>query len=223
MKMTRWGSAARVGLLALTAATAAHANFLFTDPGSHPSRFGDGFSLGSRFTDITPGTLTVTALGIYDFNGGGFFQSHDVGLWDVTQGNTEVAQVTIPAGSGAFSLNGFRYIDLISPVDLVDGDQYILAAFYPVGQVLGVNDQMLNCCTSGSNASTDPSFGSFSAAFSATGLGSSVGHLTEPNGFTAGTDYVGPNLLFITPEPGSAVLLILGVGTLALRRKRIRG
>jgi len=222
MKRIRGASASRAGFLALALATGAHASFLFTDAGSHPLRYGDGFSLGSKFT-VVSANIEVTALGIYDVTGAGFFQSHEVGLWDVTAGNTQVADVTIPTGTSAVLLNGFRYIDVSSPVDLVAGDQYILAAFYPVGQVVGVNDQLRDCCGAGSNAATDANFGSFFAAFTTTGLGSSAGHLTEPNGSVAGTDYAGPNFEFQSvPEPASGVLLGLGAAMLALLRRRAR-
>ena len=220
MKRLQAGSAIRAGLLALALATGAHASFLFVDSGSHPLRYGDGFSLGSKFT-VGSTNLEVTALGIYDVTGGGFFQSHEVGLWDVTAGNTQVADVTIPIGTSAVLLNGFRYIDVSSPVDLIAGDQYILAAFYPVGQVFGVNDQLLDCCGAGTNAGTSAGFGSFQAAFTTSGLGTSAGHLTEPNGTTAGTDYVGPNFVFVVvPEPSSSAVLGLGLIVLALRRRR---
>jgi hypothetical protein len=222
MKQRRSGTAARIFLLALSLSTAAHASFLFTDAGSHALRYGDGFSLGSKFT-VLDTNLETTALGIYDVTGSGFFQSHDVGLWDVTAGDIEVALITIPSGSSAVLVNGFRYVDLPTPLALVAGDQYILAAFYPVGEVLGVNDQMLNCCGSGSNAATDPSFGSFLAAFSTSGLGTSLGHISEPNGTTAGADYAGPNFEFqAIPEPAPLALMAFGLAALAYHRKRIR-
>jgi len=209
------------GLMAL-GSMAAQADPLFTNPGTHPLRYGDGFSLGSEFV-VETANLEVTALGLYDTSGSGFFQSHDVGLWDVSAGNTEVASATVPAGTGASLVNGFRYVNLISSVSLVLGDQYILAAFYPVGETPGVNDQLLDHNGSGSNAATDPNFGSFVAAFTSTGLGSSLGHLSEPNGTASGTDYVGPNLLYTTasPEPGTWLGMATGlivIGAVLRRR-----
>ena len=112
---------------------------------------GDGFSLGSRFTDSTP-SLEATALGIHFENGTAPLQSHEMGLWDVTAGNTLVADVTMPAGgAGTFSLGGFLYIALPIPVLLNAGDQYILDAYYPdpAGTVLDqIKDDWIDpwCC-----------------------------------------------------------------------------
>ena len=215
------GTFGRAGCAALIflGATVAQAGVLFTSPGTHPIRYGDGFSLGSEFTVNSP-NLSAIALGIYDTTGNGFLQSHDVGLWDRTAGDVEVAQVTIPTGTGATLINGFRYINLGSPLALIQGHQYILAAFYPVGEVAGVNDQLLDCCGGGTNATPDGNFGSFAGAFTTPGLGSSAGHLTEPNGTVPGTtDYVGPNLEFVqTPEPGTFALLGLGLAAVVRRR-----
>ena len=169
----------------------AGAGTLFLDAGSHSVRFGDGFSFGTRFTVAAP-SLEVTALGIHFANGNGPLQSHDIGLWDVTTGNNEVAEATMEAGgAGASVLGGFVYVSLLTPVALNEGDEYVLAAFYPVGEVAGVDDQINTCCQTGTNPTTDPNFSSFSSMYSKTGLASSLGFLSEPTQVNPGTDYAG--------------------------------
>ena len=188
----------------------ARADAIFTDPGTNTLRFGDGFSLGSEFV-VDTANLSVTSLGLYDTTGNGFLQSHDLGLWDVTASNTEVASATIPIGTGATLVNGFRYVNLAAAVNLIIGHEYILAAFYPVGETPGVNDTLLDV-NGGTNAATNPNFGSFAGAFSTTGLSISLNHLSEPNGTTAGTDYVGPNFTLRIGHPGTRHLAEYGNG-----------
>jgi hypothetical protein len=213
-----------LGLVVLLSGTA-EAGVIFTSAGATALRYGDGFSLGSRFVVETYG-IEVTAMGLYDSTGNGFLQSHEIALWDVSDGNLEVVDSTIPVGTTATLVSGFRYVTLDTPVFLNQGDIYILAAFYPTGETLGVNDQLRDCC-GGTSAATDPNFGSFLAAFTTTGLASSAGHLTEPNGTTSGTDYVGPNFEFIaTPEPEGIVMALMGFAALlaarTMRRRLLR-
>jgi hypothetical protein len=207
--------AAGLAALVLLLAPGARAGLLFLDGGSQPLRYGDGFSLGSRFTSNTD--WSVIALGLYDTTGNGFLQTHDIGLWDVTAGNVEVAQATMPTGSGTTLIDGFRFVDLGTPVDLVIGHQYILAAYYPSGQVPGVNDQLRDHTGAGSNPTTSSDFSSFSSAYTGS---NTVGTLSEPNGFTSGTEYAGPNLEYV-PEPRSLALFVTGIALVWLRRGRI--
>jgi hypothetical protein len=219
--MARWlrGACGAVFLIAVTA-SGASAGTVFTDFGSHASRFGDGFSLGSEFTDVTPG-LEATALGIHFENSNAPLQAHEIGLWDVTAGNTMVADVTMPSGgAGTFSLGGFLYISLPVPVLLNAGDRYVLAAFYPAGRDSAANDQIKDCCGSGNNPSTDPAFTAFLAVFSST---NTAGQLTEPLGGAAGTDYTGVNLEFqAVPVPEPTTLSLLGLATFAVGLLRRR-
>lgn len=74
----------------------------------------------------------VNWLGYYDKDGDGLQNSHEVSLW--IQGGaggssaTPVVSVTIPAGTAAPLVNGYRWVQLPSEVGLWYGSWYVLAA-----------------------------------------------------------------------------------------------
>jgi len=196
-------------LTLIMTASIGRATLLFSDPGGGNSRTGDGFSLGAQFT-VSVSNEEVIGLGIYDLTGNALLTAHEVGLWDVTAGNTMVADVTVPAGTTNGGTPGFVFVAPPSPVVLFNGHQYKLAAYYPSG---ASTDHLADCCQ-GAAPTADPGFTSIVGAFTAS---ASVGSLSEPNG-TAGHAYVGPNLQFQpTPEPATG-LLILPAAALMLFR-----
>jgi hypothetical protein len=89
-------------------------------------------TFGWRFTPVTD--IDVTALGFFDATGlpagtgTGLSQSHEVGIYRVTD-QVLVASNAIPAGI-AGDLNGnFRYVTLVTPVRLAGGTTYLMAGF----------------------------------------------------------------------------------------------
>jgi hypothetical protein len=84
-----------------------------------------GITYGFGF--VVKSTITITSLGIYDFNGDGLYNSHDIGLWDI--GGTFLGSVTIPDGTGATLEQGFRYVTLTTPITL-DPGTYAVGAWY---------------------------------------------------------------------------------------------
>jgi len=69
----------------------------------------------------------VNWLGYYDQNGDGLASSHVVTLWDnSTQGI--LASATVPAGTAAPLINGYRWVQLSSTVGLNYGSYYVIAA-----------------------------------------------------------------------------------------------
>jgi len=165
--------------------------------------------LGSEFTYAGPAGVAVTDLGLFDVGGQIWANSHEIGLWDVTAGNTLIADATVD-NSGTL-MNGFRYVRLPTAVPLTNGDLYILAAeFSPLP-----NDLAMNCCAAGEAPTNAPDFtGVVGVFFSIAG----TNVLSEPFN-TAGDAYIGPNLLF-TPEPGTFVLLLSGLCLTAYRSSR---
>ena len=61
----------------------------------------------------------MTQLGVYDDNGDGTQQSHDVGI--LTTGGVLLVQGTVPVGAGAALVDDFRYIP-VAPTALLAGN-----------------------------------------------------------------------------------------------------
>lgn len=197
----------------LAGAGVAQGAALFSNAGTGNDRLGSGFSLGVQFV-VSASQLTVVSLGFYDTTGGALLTNHGLGLWDVTAGHLLVGDVTVNQGSSSGGSPGFIYVALPNPVALVNGDEYRLAAYYPTGDSSST-DHLLDCCT-GTAPTADPRFTSLVGAFTPSNV---VGSLSEPTG-NAGHAYVGPNLQFNTPEPGTGTLIILA-GAIAILMLRV--
>ncbi len=156
---------------------------------------GDNTTLGYAFTVSSP--ISVTSLGLFDFQNNGLAQSHAVTIWTST--GTQLLQITIPAGTGATLTDGFRYVSTV-PFLLVPGT-YTIGGFYA-----GDSDFSLEAAASITGASGLSYLGSRSA----TGF-------TFPSGDALGVlnSYFGPNFQFITgvgvptPDSGSTWALLL--------------
>src|SRR5436190_6137204 len=70
--------------------------------------FGDNTTLGYAFSVSSP--ISVTSLGLFDFQNDGLAQSHAVTIWTST--GTQLLQLTISAGTGATLTDGFRYVSI---------------------------------------------------------------------------------------------------------------
>ena len=127
-------------VVARTAADDLHATM--TDPGlllseaapvqPMPFDYGFDFTVGSQ-------PLLVSDLGMFDFNGDGLANLHTIRLWDAN--SNLLAAVTMPAGTGAVLLNGFRYEPLTNEVMLVAGRKYILGTSFGSDFVPGDPDR----------------------------------------------------------------------------------
>lgn len=90
-------------------------------------------TVGWEFEVLEP--IEVSAIGVYDVElpfapSGGLATAKSVGIWDVTQ--TPVALATVGAGtSGNLCQDGYRYVELAGPLQLVPGRPYVVAAFWP--------------------------------------------------------------------------------------------
>lgn len=96
----------------------------------HETRDGNrdtyGGTVGGLF--LTGSTATpVTHLGFYDLNRDGLIVSHRVGIFN-SGGTTIIASVTVPAGTGAYLTNGYRWVALDPPLLLSSNTMYILEA-----------------------------------------------------------------------------------------------
>jgi hypothetical protein len=193
-------------------------NTLLLSAGTGNIRTGDGFSLGTTFT-VGAANEFVLALGVFDgpngMNGSigdGLQSSTPVGLFDSS--GTLLASTTIPSGTTATLLNGFRYLP-ITPVNLLSGNTYTLAAYYSSSDPDVLHDQ-------GGSPSTSSDFTNYLGAFTGS---NTVGSLSFPTGHTNGTAYVGPNFQYSStvPEPMTSLMVLSGLSVLAarvLRRRR---
>jgi hypothetical protein len=167
----------------------------FSVSSSGSIRFAGDTTLGYAFTVSSP--ISVTSLGLFDFQNDGLAQSHAVTVWTST--GTQLLQVTIPAGTGATLTDGFRYVS-IAPFLLVPGT-YTIGGFYG-----GDTDFSLDAASSITGAS----------GLSYGGTRSAIG-FTFPSGdaFVVPNSYFGPNFQFITgvgvptPDSGSTWALLL--------------
>ena len=186
----------------------------------HATTVALSFTGGSTFTlsdataswDFNLGTAaSITDVGLWDapspgegnFVGDGFLQFHLITIWE-TSTMTVVAQATVD-NTGTL-IDGFRYVSLAQPVLLASGN-YTIGAYYPAG---GSDATAINATTitTASGVTYDESVFASGNAFPA-------------GGFVAVNSYFGPNFQFVAiPEPGSAFLVVLGIGTLMFRARR---
>ena len=188
---------------------------LLLSSGTGTVRTGDGFSLGTTFT-VGSADQTILDLGVFDGAnppggsvGDGLLSSIPVGLFD-SAGNL-IASATVPSGTGATLLNGFRYVS-ITPISLTSGNTYTLAAYYSSSDADTLLDQ-------GGSPSTSTAFQNYLAAFTGS---NSVGSLSFPTGHTNGVAYVGPNLEFAVPEPAASLMTLGGLCLFGIRSARRR-
>ena len=82
-------------------------------------------TFGFEFSVTYP--TDITQVGWFDDGDDGLDVSHEIGIWDVTDPNTPLVDVTIPSGT-AGSLDGhFRYVSLIAAFRLLPGHSYVIA------------------------------------------------------------------------------------------------
>jgi hypothetical protein len=160
-------------------------------------------SLGFEF--LVNSNISVSALGYYDVSG--LNSTHAVGIFD----SSENLLASVMVGPGASVIGNFGYTNLGSSVNLVAGQDYYIA-----GTTLG-ND---NWVYQADNIVTDPSI-SYVESFFVSGTG---GVLAFPANDASGRQYMEVNFLVSSsvPEPGSFVLIGLGLGGgWLLRRRRL--
>jgi PEP-CTERM motif len=170
----------------------------------------------------------VNWLGYYDQNGDGLANSHLITLWDnSTQGI--LASATVPAGTAAPLVNGYRWVQLSSTVTLNYGSYYIIGA-----QTDGVDlwgDIIVNNAPDNGNngqITWNSEYVQLGAGWEFTRAGryDSAGNYPAAPPNQSGSDAIYPvaNLGFdVSPVPEPTSLCLVGMGlTIFIMRRRVR-
>jgi hypothetical protein len=199
-----------VALAALTLSfTSAHSAYFSSNP---TTSYDSAMSLsGSQFTvGVSP--LNVGRVGFYDLGANGLSSAHDVGIYRVSD-HVLLGSATVSAGTVAPLQVGFRWASLTTPLTLNANTAYAIVA------------------TSGADGAT---YWYTSQA----GMGSGFTYTTQLYGFNGGgslawpvynstnASYIWNNANFAfnetaaVPEPSTYALFSLGLGGLALWKRR---
>lgn len=159
----------------------------------------------------TTSDLTVTALGVYDVNGGGLPENTTVGIW--RESDQALVGSTVVPTNGTL-VGGFRY-NGVTPFTLSSSEVYRITFWNPTGfNTIGF---------SGQNAVFAPEVNYLNAGVYNLNSGSfSYPNLVTDNNLPK---YFGPNFQFTTsavPEPTSVALVGLGLmlPIYAIRRRK---
>ncbi len=184
-----------------------------------------GWSFFNSSTSNSGNYMAVTQLGVFDQGGDGLANSHAVGIWAVD--GTLLASTTIPAGTVAPLVDGYRYMP-ITPVFISPGAfpgvlnpfKVAIAAEYSA-------DDADDLVTPIRGATVDPVFSTTylgSPFYGVYGVGTGLPfpdqHLPAPEGGFA-LQFLEVNFQFNVvqvPEPSVTFLLAPGLLYLSLRR-----
>ena len=175
----------------------------------------DGAQSGGGFTNlgysfVANVATNVVSLGIWDQDGDGLLNRHEVGLWAAN--GTLLASAFVGAGAAGILDSGFRFTD-IAPVPLTAGQTYYVAAtFNGPGDGDVFVDNVTSVLAAPQITYDSPRLG-FGSALSFPAL---VGSGT--NGYWGGN--VRLDATQAVPEPTTMVLLGSGLATAFLRRRR---
>lgn len=159
----------------------------------------------------------VNYLGYYDEGGDGLANSHTVSLWDASNGNALLATVTVPAGTAAPLVDGFRWVELSSTVNMTYNNYYIIDAYADGVDTWGDLTVAPDVSFSGQYANLDSGY-----EFSRAGRYDSV---EPPANQAGGQDEIYPaaNLgynIVSVPEPAGVSLVAGGLAVILFMRRR---
>lgn len=193
-------------------------NFSLAD---NTGNFFDGAGVRTAGWGFTPNEdILVTALGVYDPTGNGTGTSHDVGIWTLGGGSL-VTSMTI---SGGIQTGAFRFLALSTSVVLSAGNEYVIAS---TTNQNGEGWTWTNVAYGAGVPAPNVTYDTTDLTFDAGGnfwFCCNGGALTYPANRDNRPQFFGPNLEFesTVPEPATAALIPVGLGLLAIARKRGR-
>ena len=159
-------------------------------------------NVGYRF-DVLDQDVQVTRLGFFDYLDDGLTYSHEIGIW-ATTGGAPLATATIAAGTGAALEAGFRWMNLLAPLNLTARTDYVLGA-----TVVG-GDDIFDIFPS--EADIDLGFSvSTPSALVTFGPG-----LNQPTFLAGEQGFFAPNLAAVAIPDGGLTALFLGASLFAL-------
>jgi hypothetical protein len=215
--MKRYVILASLGLLLLSPAFASASIQYAGNPTDGLYWYPGGGTVGTKF--LSSISTSVIRLGVYDYGDNGLINSHEVGIWHATDavGDLPFVSVTIPAGTIATLLNGYRWEEVTASI--VAGQEYVIGAAYP-GGLSEVADDWFKIV-----APIDSNFTLEEARYT------SVSGLSIPNYTVTGiSGYFGPNFEIPAetgdgnvPEPATLIvwsmLGLSGAGAWVWRRR----
>lgn len=200
-----------VTTLFVLSAMSAHAQItLITSVGDGSPEYRSG-AYGLVF--IANRDITIRSMGFYDHGGDGLATSHRVGVGSGSGVDFwPFAQVTIPAGTEAYYEDGFRWVNLATPVVLFANTYYSLAG----EMIMHVDPLLIDNYSPGSVVLSNIVTGS------AGRLNPSTWY--NPDMQTGSNIWMAANLsekLMPVPEPSITVLLVGGIaaGVAWIRRR----
>ena len=214
-----------------TLAQTAPNSVLFTPNVDLSSGAQNGFvgTVGGIFLTTYSYYPQVNWLGYYDQNGDGLANSHVVTLWDNST-QTIMASATVPAGTAAPLVNGYRWTPLPSTLTLNYGSYYVIGAH--TDGVDNWGDLISNTSPDNGNSGQitwSDQYVQLGSGWEFTRAGryDSEGNYPGEPPNQSGSDAIYPvaNLGFDiagVPEPSSLCVLCLGGGLWGLLRKRER-
>ncbi|HWV99280.1 MAG TPA: PEP-CTERM sorting domain-containing protein [Candidatus Acidoferrum sp.] len=184
-------------------------------------------TVGGIFLTTSSSSPEVNWLGYYDHNADGLASSHLITLWDNST-QTIITSATVPAGTVAPLIDGYRWVQLSSTVTLNPNSYYVIGARTDGVDLWG--DLISNNAPDNGNngqVSWNSQYVQVGSGYEFTRAGryDSPGNYPSEPSNQVGSDAIYPvaNLGFNVPEPTTLTLSAMGLAAMALylpRRKR---